>query len=72
MIPAGESLDYHHVHERAWVTALDGEVGITAGAGAAVVGGPGQHGPAGWSLQEPGDLRRGHAGERGGELDEVV
>lgn len=33
MIPAGESLDDHQVHERAWVLVLDGEVDIeTAGA----------------------------------------
>jgi quercetin dioxygenase-like cupin family protein len=43
MIPAGESLDDHQVHERAWLTVLDGEVEIGAGAGAGetVVGGPG-------------------------------
>ena len=29
LIPAGESLDDHQVHERAWVTVLDGEVEIT-------------------------------------------
>ena len=26
-IPAGESLQDHQVHERAWVTVIDGEVG---------------------------------------------
>jgi quercetin dioxygenase-like cupin family protein len=41
MIPAGESLDDHQVHERAWVTVLAGEVEITTGAGTAVVGGHG-------------------------------
>ena len=41
MIPAGESLDDHQVHERCWVTVLSGEVEITTGAGQAVVGGPG-------------------------------
>jgi len=41
MIPAGESLDDHQVHERAWVTVLDGEVEIATSAGDSVVGGPG-------------------------------
>jgi quercetin dioxygenase-like cupin family protein len=41
MIPSGESLDDHQVHERAWVTVLDGEVEITTSAGEAIVGGPG-------------------------------
>jgi quercetin dioxygenase-like cupin family protein len=41
MIPAGESLDDHQVHERAWVTVLAGEVEITTSAGKAIVGGPG-------------------------------
>ena len=33
---------------------------------------PGQHSAAGWSLQEPGDLRWGHVGDSGGEVDQVV
>jgi quercetin dioxygenase-like cupin family protein len=41
MIPAGESLDDHQVHERAWITVLDGEVEITATTGESVVGGAG-------------------------------
>jgi quercetin dioxygenase-like cupin family protein len=41
LIPAGESLDDHQVHERAWVTVLDGEVEITTSAGETVIGGPG-------------------------------
>lgn len=41
LIPAGESLDEHQVHERAWVTVLDGEVEITAAAGDSVTGGRG-------------------------------
>jgi quercetin dioxygenase-like cupin family protein len=41
MVPAGESLADHQVHERAWVTVLDGEVEIAASAGQTVVGGPG-------------------------------
>jgi quercetin dioxygenase-like cupin family protein len=41
MIPAGESLDDHQVHERAWVTVIDGEVEIATSAGEAVGGGRG-------------------------------
>ncbi len=41
MIPAGESLDDHQVHERAWVTVLDGEVEITTSAGETIVGSSG-------------------------------
>ena len=40
MIPAGESLDDHQVHERAWVTVLEGEVEITTSAGETIIGGP--------------------------------
>lgn len=38
MIPAGESFDDHQVHERAWVTVLDGEVEIKTSAGEGVIG----------------------------------
>ncbi len=38
MIPAGESFNDHQVHERAWVTVLDGEVEITTSAGDSVIG----------------------------------
>ena len=41
MIPAGESFDDHQVHERAWVTELDGEVEITTSTGDSVIGGSG-------------------------------
>lgn len=41
MIPAGESLDNHQVHERAWITVIDGEVEVATSAGEAVVGGAG-------------------------------
>jgi quercetin dioxygenase-like cupin family protein len=41
MIPAGESLDDHQVHERAWVSVLHGEVEITTSAGESVTGGTG-------------------------------
>lgn len=40
-VPAGESLQDHQVHERAWVTVIDGEVEITTPGGEKVVGGPG-------------------------------
>ncbi len=41
LIPAGESLDDHQVHERAWVTVLDGEVEITTTDGESINGGSG-------------------------------
>lgn len=41
LIPAGESLDDHQVHERAWVTVLDGEVEITTATGESTSGGTG-------------------------------
>ncbi len=40
-IPAGESLQDHQVHERAWVTVIDGEVEITTARGKRVAGGSG-------------------------------
>jgi quercetin dioxygenase-like cupin family protein len=36
MIPAGEGLEDHQVHERAWVTVLGGDVEITATAGESI------------------------------------
>ena len=41
LIPAGESLEDHQVHERAWVTVLDGEVEITTTTGESISGGSG-------------------------------
>jgi quercetin dioxygenase-like cupin family protein len=41
MIPAGESLDDHQVHERAWVTVLGGDVEITTSSGASISGSSG-------------------------------
>jgi quercetin dioxygenase-like cupin family protein len=38
LIPAGESLDDHQVHERAWVVVLDGEVEITNTTGGSISG----------------------------------
>ena len=40
-IPAGESLNDHEVHERAWVIVIDGDVDITTAAGGSVSGGSG-------------------------------
>ncbi len=40
-IPAGESLQDHRVHERAWVVVIDGEVQITTAEGEKLVGGAG-------------------------------
>jgi len=40
-IPAGESLKEHQVHERAWVTVVEGEVEITTTAGEQVCGATG-------------------------------
>jgi quercetin dioxygenase-like cupin family protein len=40
-LPAGESLDDHQVHERAWVTVIEGEVEFTTSAGESVSGGSG-------------------------------
>jgi quercetin dioxygenase-like cupin family protein len=41
LIPAGESLDDHQVHERAWVTVLDGEVEISTTTGESISGSSG-------------------------------
>ncbi len=40
-IPAGESLQDHQVHERAWVSILHGEAEITTTAGERIAGTPG-------------------------------
>jgi quercetin dioxygenase-like cupin family protein len=40
-IPAGESLQDHQVHERAWVLVIDGELEITTTTGERLSGGPG-------------------------------
>lgn len=41
MIPAGESLDDHQVHERAWLLVLEGEVDIDTASAERVSGGVG-------------------------------
>ncbi|MEJ7797372.1 MAG: cupin domain-containing protein [Solirubrobacteraceae bacterium] len=40
-IPAGETMQDHQVHERAWVTVIEGEVEVTTTAGEHVSGGTG-------------------------------
>jgi quercetin dioxygenase-like cupin family protein len=40
-LPAGEELQDHQVHERAWILVVDGEVEVEPAGGAAVSGGPG-------------------------------
>jgi len=40
-LPAGEQLQEHRVHERAWLLVLSGELEITATDGARSAGGPG-------------------------------
>ena len=40
-IPAGESLQDHQVHERAWVMVVDGEVQIDTPSAETLTGGPG-------------------------------
>jgi len=40
-LPAGEALTDHQVHERAWVTVIEGKVEITTTAGEQVCGGTG-------------------------------
>ncbi len=40
-LPAGERLQDHEVHERAWVVLITGEVEISTAAGERVEGGPG-------------------------------
>jgi redox-sensitive bicupin YhaK (pirin superfamily) len=40
-LPAGEELQDHQVHERAWILVIDGEVEIEPANGTAASGGPG-------------------------------
>ena len=40
-LPAGESLQEHMVHERAWVLVITGELEITTAEGESSAGGPG-------------------------------
>lgn len=40
-LPAGERMQEHEVHERAWLVVTEGEVEVGAGDGDPVTGGPG-------------------------------
>ncbi len=40
-LPAGERMQEHQVHERAWVVVIEGEIEVTAPPEAQVAGGPG-------------------------------
>jgi quercetin dioxygenase-like cupin family protein len=40
-LPAGERLQEHQVHERAWLVVTDGEIEIDDAGGGSVTGGPG-------------------------------
>lgn len=40
-LPAGEELQEHEVHERAYLVVVDGEVEVSANGGEAITGGPG-------------------------------
>lgn len=40
-LAAGESLDEHEVHERAWLIVIDGEIEVATAAGERCGGGPG-------------------------------
>lgn len=40
-LPAGEALDEHQVHERAWLVVIDGQVEVVDLDGETVSGGPG-------------------------------
>jgi redox-sensitive bicupin YhaK (pirin superfamily) len=40
-LPAGEQLQEHQVHERAWLLVADGEIAIEDAGGESISGGPG-------------------------------
>jgi quercetin dioxygenase-like cupin family protein len=40
-LPAGEELQEHQVHERAWLVVVDGEIELEAHDGETITGGPG-------------------------------
>ena len=40
-LPAGEELQEHQVHERAWMLVTDGEIEVTDANGGSIKGGPG-------------------------------
>ena len=54
-LPAGERLQEHEVHERAWLVVLEGEVEVEAGGGETARGGLGF--TAEFDPQEPHEVR---------------
>jgi quercetin dioxygenase-like cupin family protein len=54
-LPAGEALDEHQVHERAWLVVVDGRVELAEPGGDTVDGGPGLF--AGWDPAERHEVR---------------
>jgi quercetin dioxygenase-like cupin family protein len=54
-LPAGERMQEHEVHERAWVVVVDGELEIEASNGESTSGGPGFL--AEFEPQEPHEVR---------------
>ena len=54
-LPAGERLQQHEVHERAWLVVVDGEVEIEAQGGGTARGGPGL--TAEFDPKEPHEVR---------------
>jgi quercetin dioxygenase-like cupin family protein len=54
-LPAGEALDEHQVHERAWLVVVDGRVELVDPGGATVDGGPGLF--AEWDPAERHEVR---------------
>jgi quercetin dioxygenase-like cupin family protein len=54
-LPAGEALDEHQVHERAWLVVVDGSIDLVDPDGNTVSGGPGLF--AEWAPAERHEVR---------------
>jgi redox-sensitive bicupin YhaK (pirin superfamily) len=54
-LPAGEALDEHQVHERAWLVVVDGSIELVEPDGSTVSGGPGLF--AEWDPAERHEVR---------------
>lgn len=54
-LPAGEALDEHQVHERAWLVVVSGQIDLVDPDGATVSGGPGLF--AEWDPKERHEVR---------------
>jgi quercetin dioxygenase-like cupin family protein len=54
-LPAGEALDEHQVHERAWLVVVEGRVELAEAGGDTVSGGPGLL--AAWDPAERHEVR---------------